>query len=297
MITDPAVNQLIDPAKLPRPRFAYIPKMRVVFVPKGGKIVVSKRDARHYFHSLKIGKKWQKWLCGPPITLDNGQRRFPAARTAPMGFGPSAGWAQHVTDMATEASGMPLDRRLHPDHFAPAELPIWGSICDDIWAVEHAGDEPGELVGPRWLSSAEEAWMSFGVNPNSKKTVDAEPGQEIQGLFVDPVQHWVGVSMEKRQRLFQSTFHLLSQHTVLTADVERLVGKFGYCHCCRPAMRSIFEDTFTWLDDQRTFEAVSCSASRYHLGGDFHRGNVVTLQSVLICHHHSAAEWNARMPA
>ena len=91
VITDPAVNQLIDPKKLPRPRFAYIPKLRVTWVPQTGKILVSKRDARHYFHSLKLGRKWQKWLCGPPIMVEGGGLRYPASCTAPMGFGPSAG--------------------------------------------------------------------------------------------------------------------------------------------------------------------------------------------------------------
>ena len=251
VITDPSVNQLIDPLKLPRPRFAYIPKLRVVMVPKSGKILVSKRDARHYFHSLQVGKKWQKWLCGPPIVLDNGQRRYPASRTAPMGFGPSAGWAQQVTDMATDDSHMPAERRLHPDRFAPSELPIWGSICDDIWALEHAGRNDQPLVGPRWLGDAEEAWKGYGVHPNSKKSVNAEPGHEVQGVYVDPDEHWVGVSMAKRQSLFQATFHILAQHTVLLGDVERLVGKFGYSHACRPVMRSVFDVTYGWLEKQR----------------------------------------------
>ena len=45
VITDPAVNQLLDPDKLPRPRFAYIPKLRVTWVPRSGRLLVSKRDA------------------------------------------------------------------------------------------------------------------------------------------------------------------------------------------------------------------------------------------------------------
>eukprot|EP00435_Cladocopium_sp_Y103_P028744 s806_g7.t1 len=69
VITDPSVNQLIDPDKLPRPSFAYIPHMRTITVPRGGVVVVSKRDARHYFHRLRLGRKWEKWLCGPPISV------------------------------------------------------------------------------------------------------------------------------------------------------------------------------------------------------------------------------------
>ena len=57
VITDPSVNQLIDPAKPPRPRFAYIPKLRSLTVPSTGVILVSKRDARHYFHCLRINRR------------------------------------------------------------------------------------------------------------------------------------------------------------------------------------------------------------------------------------------------
>ena len=252
VITDPAVNQLIDPLKLPRPRFAYIPKLRVTLVPKTGKILISKRDARHYFHSLKIGRKWHKWLCGPPIILDGGSLRYPASCTAPMGFGPSAGWAQAVTDLATQEANMPHDKRLHPDYHAPAELPIWGSICDDIWAVEFAGGSNDDAVGPRWLGSAEQAWKSIGVKPNEKKSVNVSEDEEIQGLYVDADVHWVGVKMEKRQALFQAAFYLLQKPRVLVADVERLVGKFGFCHSCRPPMRSVFTAVYPWLQRART---------------------------------------------
>ena len=72
VITDPSVNQLLDPEKLPRPRFAYIPKLRCLHVPSNGVVVVSKRDARHYFHRLRIGRRWQKWLCGPSVMRGTG---------------------------------------------------------------------------------------------------------------------------------------------------------------------------------------------------------------------------------
>ena len=251
VITDPAVNQLIDPSKLPRPRFAYIPKLRVTFVPSGGKILISKRDARRYFHSLKIGRRWQKWLCGPPIALEGGSLRYPASCTAPMGFGPSAGWAQAITDLATQEADMPHSKRLHPDFHAPSELPVWGSICDDIWTVECAGssDDP---IGPRWLASAEQAWKDFGVHPNEKKSVNLAEGEEIQGVYIDSDVHWVGVRMDKRHALFQAAFYLLQRPRVLVGDVERLVGKFGFCHSCRPPMRSIFSAVYPWLQQART---------------------------------------------
>ncbi|CAK9045996.1 unnamed protein product [Durusdinium trenchii] len=182
----------------------------------------------------------------------NGRLVYPAARTAPMGFGPSAGWAQAVTDLATEKGGLPDGRRVVPDSYPPSELPVWGSICDDIWALEHEGSGPDSLMGPRWMAAAEEAWQSFGVHPNPKKAVNADVDQEIQGIYVDSGKHWMGVSFPKRQKLLQAAVHLLAEPWVLLADVERLVGKFGYVHSCRPILRSVFAETYRWLDNNRS---------------------------------------------
>ena len=130
VITDPSVNQLLDPEKLPRPRFAYIPKMRTVTVPTSGVVVVSKRDARRYFHRLRIGRRWRRWLCGPPVRLRRSSGevilRYPASCSAPMGFGPSAGWAQGLTDTVTQKASLPPEHRLHPDFGVPGEFAFVG---------------------------------------------------------------------------------------------------------------------------------------------------------------------------
>ena len=255
VITDPSVNQLIDPEKLPRPRFAYIPKMRCVTVPSDGVLMVSKRDARHYFHRLQIGKRWHRWLCGPPASVVVGRGRsrqmFPASRAAPMGFGPSAGWAQGLTDVVARDAELPELRRLHPDEVSPESMPLWGSIVDDIWAVEHGSSQLDAGVGAAWMDAAESAWIARGVEPNAKKSVDASLGEEVQGYFVHPYGHWVGVSLEKRRHLFQATFHVLRQRRVPLAVVERLVGKYGFVHSARAPLRSIFEMTYTWLQQMR----------------------------------------------
>ena len=254
VITDPSVNQLLDPDKLPRPKFAYIPSLRCLTVPPQGIVAVSKRDPRHYFHRLRIGKNWHRWLCGPPVTVAGrgGSRKlFPASCSAPMGFGPSAGWAQGLTDVVAIDAQMPPDCRIHPDIVIPESLPIWGSIIDDIWALEHVADNEVATTGPSWLQQAETAWIVRDVAPNTKKSVDGAHGEEIQGYYVHPTGHWVGLSHEKRRFLFQASFKVLMQRSTHLKVIERLIGKHGFLHSCRPCMRSIFGCTYTWLDKAR----------------------------------------------
>lgn len=74
----------------------------------------------------------------------------------------------------------------------------------------------------------------------------------MQGYFVHEDDHWVGVSMQKRRKLFQATWYLLSQHVVLIGDVDRLVGKFGFVHSCRPVMRSVFVEAYGWIEWHRS---------------------------------------------
>lgn len=256
VITDPSVNQLLNEDSLPRPRFAYIPSLRSVTVPSSGVIKITKRDARHYFHRLRIGRRWGRWLCSPPISLpsQSGPRNrkwYPAAQATPMGFGPSAGWAQALTDAVAIEAGLPQEHRLHPDFTVPEELPIWGSIIDDIWAIEHGDEAAASGVGVDWMNRAEEAWTVKGVEPNHKKSVNEALGEEIQGYFVHPRDHWIGVSLEKRRHLYQATMCTLMRKKVLVGVVDRLIGKHSFIHSCRPAMRSIFEATYAWITTVR----------------------------------------------
>ena len=82
-------------------------------------LLVSKGHARHYFHRLRIGRRWRWWLCRPPfswrLSASSSGQRFPASCSAPMGFGPSACWAQALTDVVTADAGLPFQQRVHPD--------------------------------------------------------------------------------------------------------------------------------------------------------------------------------------
>eukprot|EP00435_Cladocopium_sp_Y103_P023381 s313_g5.t1 len=295
VITDPSVNQLLDPDLLPRPKFAYIPALRCLTVPRSGYIAVSKRDARHYFHRLRIGKKWQRWLCGPPVMLNSRagpQQLYPASCSAPMGFGPSAGWAQGLTDVVTDDAKLPTDCRVHPDFVIPDGLPVWGSIIDDVWAMEHSNDRDGASVGADWLGRTESAWVLRGVPPNQKKSVDGALGEEIQGYYVHPTQHWIGLSHEKRRFLFQASFKVLMQRRCHLKVVERLIGKHGFLHSCRPCLRSVFGVVYNWLDRARKDKLGVVT-----LPGDVWEELLVSTLLIPFAEFNMSSEWSNRLEA
>ena len=129
VISDLPVNDLIDPCMVCRPRFGYPPLLRTLVATKGRHLVVRKRDLEHYFHHLRLGRRWHKFLAHPPILVD-GHRQYPLHQSAPMGASFSAGFTQAVTDKATDR--LPADRKVRFDDIAPKEWPVWGTIIDDL---------------------------------------------------------------------------------------------------------------------------------------------------------------------
>ena len=157
------INALLDRKKLPRPKFGYPPRMRTMRAVRGSVLLKSKRDARHYYHVLKPGDKWKKYLAHPPVWRE-GKKIFPLHRAVPMGFAPAAGWAQCLTDTVTEKAGLPIESKLRIDEQAPKTFPVWSSIVDDIWWIDElvpSGD--GELHGPDWLNLTDKRWADVGV--------------------------------------------------------------------------------------------------------------------------------------
>ena len=115
-----------------------------------------------------------------------------------MGFGPAAGFAQGMTDATTAAAHLPEQQRVVRDRLCPEALPVWGSIIDDVWAVEEVPASNGEYIGPQWLTGVDDAWYAFGVESHPKKKTNAEAGGEIQGYHVSARSHQVGVALAKR---------------------------------------------------------------------------------------------------
>ena len=250
VISDLPVNQLLDPDALPRPTFAYPPRLRVVKTLPGTRVKLWKRDLRHYFHQLAIGKAWRKYMAHPPVPdpRGGGAKVFPFHHATPMGFAPSAGWAQAASDTAFLKAGLPQERRVTFDRPCPTELPLWGSIVDDLWALDErsAGDRARSQAA-FWMTKAERAWDRLGVPVHHGKSVDGGSG-EFQGTEVHPTEHWLGTTRRRRLDLFAATLALLGQQLVYRKDVERLVGKHGFCQSYRPCLRSTFSQVYVWLE-------------------------------------------------
>ena len=135
------INALLDESKMVRPRFGHLPRLRTVRARPGLVIRATKRDARHYYHVLAPGPRWRKYLAHPPVR-SAGRMLWPRHRSAPMGFAPSAGWAQRVTDRPAQRAGQV--RRIR-DRSGSCEL---ASPCS-----RRQGNPvpPRSVQGARWL--------------------------------------------------------------------------------------------------------------------------------------------------
>ena len=69
-----------------------------------------------------------------------------------MGFKGSVVLAQGLQDGFTRGAGFPEHSRLSPLLPAPARLPTWGSIMDDVWGM---GREQGFPLLRQWFSQSD----------------------------------------------------------------------------------------------------------------------------------------------
>ncbi len=130
-------------------------------------------------------------------------------------------------------------------------FPLWGSIIDDIWAIDNASEGHADVAGPSRLHTATGEWERIGAASHRHKEVDLGEGEEVQSYFVHPTLHWIGVSLKKRRDLLQGLVHILTCSVVLVGEVDRLHGKLGFCCTARAPLRSLFQETYRWLQFHR----------------------------------------------
>ena len=84
-----------------------------------------------------------------------------------MGFRGTCVIAQSVTDVVCKAAELLQDRRCLPGISCPLELPVWGSILDDVWVIYDEWD-PGDLHPERWLGRIDQEWYKVGCRPTPR---------------------------------------------------------------------------------------------------------------------------------
>lgn len=106
------LNALVDPNKLVAPMFHYLPYMFALQLREGIRLRVWKRDARHFYHSLKAERRWVPWFARPPVVDDHGAEQFPCSLSLPMFCSGSASFAQGVALTAALDVGLRLDKQV-----------------------------------------------------------------------------------------------------------------------------------------------------------------------------------------
>ena len=238
-------NDCVDDSRLPPLVAPYVPQLAAVSLRPGCRLRISKRDARHYFHVLRRGRRWKQWMAMPPIRNKfGGSRQWVFHRAWPMGFKASAAIAQGVTEAAAQAAHLPFDRQLRPSRACPTHPPLWGIIMDDAFAlIENEGEE---LLAREWMPALEDAWGEMKVKSHPKKRVDLEEEVEVLGYLT----HGDGVidlAPAKLLPLVCSCLLCALWWRPPRQSIERTVGKVGHAHMLRPCLRSVFAEVYAMI--------------------------------------------------
>eukprot|EP00969_Alexandrium_andersonii_P294875 13034196-Alexandrium_andersonii.AAC.1 len=70
-------------------------------------------------------------------------------------------FAQGITDVATTNAGLPSDRRVLPTQQVALELPLWGSILDDVWSLRTDLDTELNQDAATWMDRVETQWSAL----------------------------------------------------------------------------------------------------------------------------------------
>ena len=82
---------------------------------------------------------------------------------------------------------------------------------------------------------------------NVEKHVDQSVGGELQGAYVDGIEHDIGVFVRKRRDRFCAMVLVLCQPRPLFGVVERMIGKWGFAFMFRPCTRSTLGVAYRWV--------------------------------------------------
>ena len=230
------LNSITPDSLVKKVEMPYLPMLGTLSVGKHQRLWVSKRGARHYFHVLRVGKPWRRLLRAPAL-VRHGRRVHARARAWPMGYKASVSFAQSVAERSAAAAGLPASRRCYPGQPTPLAPPVWGAIVDDLWVIGVSGQEESEAAA-QWPHSMDKEWDRIGVEPHPTKKVDLAADAEVQGALVRAEQRDMALSPKKLRDLLAGMLWIATAHRPGLAAVERLVGRVGYAHMFRPALRA-----------------------------------------------------------
>jgi len=245
-------NKLVDPARLQRIHLPYMPQLATVSTVRGRRLVLTKRDARHYFHALASGKKWYKFMAQPAMRK-GGIKKYPLLRAWPMGFRNSAIIDHRVTDVVVSRADLPLDCRFNSCDSTPLAPPLWTICLDDFVALHYQDDD----AGVDWGHRVDAEWKSIGVSSHPKKTLDDAPNREMLGFQVGVSNHQVSLTPPKEWDLMQMILFVAMRWQYSVVSLQRSAGKADFAFGLRPSMRSIL-----WMVYRVAADAQVCGKKR-----------------------------------
>lgn len=164
-----------------------------------------------------------------------------------MGFTGAPGWAQAAADTSFLSGRLPQERRVTFERPCPVAPPIWGSIIDDLWAIDQPPGPASSSAARKWMLLAEAQWDRQNIPVLRGKSVDGEIGGDVQGARIDGHGHWLGTSRERRLLCLAAILWLLGRDVVWVKGVERVVRKLSYCMSFRSSCRSVLGEVYVWM--------------------------------------------------
>ena len=120
---------MMDRQKLRKPRFTSMPHVGAIFVAKGRRLRIHKIGVPHFFHMLRVGRRWQKYFASPPLPRARGvAEKFPVQMAVPIGFTGRASWLQIFNESIIDQAALPQERRLVDGRIALASSKFGAAV-------------------------------------------------------------------------------------------------------------------------------------------------------------------------
>ena len=235
-------------------------------------------DMTSAFYLFSLPRVWLRFLSfnlvvsGKEIGRDPQKKFCLACGVLPMGWSSAVSVMQEISQLLVESVKLPQPLQVKRDRPLPVWLckvledsqekgcPWFHVYLDNFFSGERLveGACDGEAKGLQEL--AEEAWNAAGVlSAEKKKVVNSEEAQELGALFSGRSRS-LGVSGLRMVKLLQTTFLLLSKHTVPRKWLQVAVGRWVHVLQFRRAGMAGLHWIWKWISGKRLTMRQQCSA-------------------------------------